>query len=291
MFNGVISALPTPFIKGDVDYPSLEKLVRVQIENGINGFVVNGTTAESPTLLWAEVEKIFQLVKSISGPNIPVILGTGSNSTEATISYTEKASLLGADAALVVVPYYNKPPQRGLVQHFLKVANTSKIPVILYNVPGRTITAMTTETILQLSGNENIVGIKEASGDIEFGEKLKAQVRKDFFLLSGDDLTFVPFLKIGGHGIISVMSNLLAKACSRWNALAKNENFSEAQADFNNYQELIKLMYVEANPIPLKWMLHKSGIFRSAEMRLPLATLDDKFYSSIEKQMRQLELL
>lgn len=287
-FNGVISALPTPFYKGEVDFESLEKLVQFQMKNGINGFVVNGTTAESPTLNEAEVNKIFECVKKISGSETPIILGTGSNSTETTVQHTQKAAQLGADAALVVVPYYNKPPQRGLEQHFVKVADSSKIPIILYNVPGRTITSMTVETITALSRHKNIIGIKEATGDIAFAEKIKAAVSKDFILLSGDDPTYLPFMKLGGHGIISVMSNLITSACARW-TLALN-NAASAEADFERYKELIQLMYVEANPIPLKWMLHKAGIFRSPEARLPLVELDQKYFSAIEKQMKLLEL-
>lgn len=288
---GVISALPTPFYNGQVDYESLEKLVHYQIKNGINGFVVNGTTAECPTLSVAEVEKIFQTVKKVSGDTLPIIVGTGTNSTEQTITATEKAGQLGADAALVVVPYYNKPPQRGLEQHFAKVAESTKIPLIIYNVPGRTITSMTEETIVNLSKNKNIIGIKEASGDLAFDEKIKKAISKEFIFLSGDDPTYLSFLKIGGHGIISVMSNLLTKACAHWTALAKENKHSEAEADFIKYKELIQSMYVEANPIPLKWMLFKAGLFRSPEARLPLVALDEKYYSSIEKQMRLLEIL
>lgn len=288
---GVISALPTPFYNGQVDYESLEKLVHYQIKNGINGFVVNGTTAESPTLSVAEVEKIFQTVKKVSGDTLPIIVGTGTNSTEQTITATEKAGQLGADAALVVVPYYNKPPQRGLEQHFTKVAESTKIPLIIYNVPGRTITSMTEETIVNLSKNKNIIGIKEASGDLAFDEKIKKAISKEFIFLSGDDPTYLSFLKIGGHGIISVMSNLLTKACAHWTALAKENKQSEAEADFIKYKELIQSMYVEANPIPLKWMLFKAGLFRSPEARLPLVALDEKYYSFIEKQMRLLEIL
>jgi 4-hydroxy-tetrahydrodipicolinate synthase len=289
--KGVFSALLTPFEKGEVDYESLEKLVQYQLRHGINGFVVNGTTAESPTLEVTEVEKIFQTVKRVAGDKVPLILGTGSNSTQDTIEQTRKAHEMGADAALVVVPYYNKPPQRGLDAHFRKVADSVRIPVILYNVPGRTITGMTTETIQALSSHENIVGIKEASGDVAFDEKMKAVTEKDFILLSGDDPTYLPFLKLGGHGIISVMSNLITAACAKWTQLAQQNKYAEAEADFAKYKELIQLMYVEANPIPIKWMLYKAGLFRSPELRLPLVTLDEKYYSGIEKQMKLLGLM
>lgn len=290
-FNGVISALPTPFYNQQVDYDSLEKLVNYQIKNGIQGFVVNGTTAESPTLTWDEVEKIFKLVKKISQNQRPIILGTGSNSTSATIEYTKKAEQLGADAALVVVPYYNKPPQRGLEKHFTEVAQNTKLPIILYNVPGRTITSMAHPTIQNLSKVENIIGIKEASGDIAFDEKLKKDLPADFVMLSGDDPTYIPFLKLGGVGIISVMSNVITEACVRWTKLAADKQWGKAEEDFSKYTKLISDMYVEANPIPTKWMLNQMGIFKSAEMRLPLVSLDEKFFEPIKTEMKKLGLL
>jgi 4-hydroxy-tetrahydrodipicolinate synthase len=290
-FKGVISALTTPFLNGEVDYASLEKLVNYQIENGINGFVVNGTTAESPTLLWGEVEKIFQLVKKLSKDHIPIILGTGSNSTAHTIEQTKKAQELGADAALVVVPYYNKPPQRGLEKHFSAVAKSSPLPIILYNVPGRTITSMTAATIQSLSEIKNIIGVKEASGDLGFDSELKASLPSDFTMLSGDDLTYLPFLKLGGRGIISVMSNLMPAACVRWTQLASDNNYGAAEEDFDKYKDLISLMYVEPNPIPIKWMLYKMGLFKSAELRLPLDILSESYFEKITAEMKKVGLL
>lgn len=290
-FNGVISALATPFLNQAVDYPSLEKLVNYQLENGINGFVVNGTTAESPTLSWAEVEKIFQTVKKVSNGKVPLILGTGSNSTAHTIKTNKKAQDMGADATLVVVPYYNKPPQRGLELHFNQVAENARLPVILYNVPGRTITSMTAQTIKNLSTHKNIIGIKEATGDINFDQEVKNTVDGDFIMLSGDDPTYLPFLKLGGNGIVSVMSNAITGACARWTKLAQAGRWAEAQLDFDRYKDLISMMYVEANPIPVKWMLYKMGIFKSAEMRAPLVSLDEKYFESITAEMKKLELL
>ncbi|MCM2355041.1 MAG: 4-hydroxy-tetrahydrodipicolinate synthase [Pseudobdellovibrio sp.] len=290
-FNGAISALVTPFLNGEVDYTSLEKLVAYQLDNGIKGFVVNGTTAESPTLTSAEVSKIFSMVRAQAGVNFPIILGTGSNSTAKTVEATKKASELGANAALVVVPYYNKPPQRGLVEHFKAVAKESEVPVILYNVPGRTITGMTVDTIAELAEVKNILGIKEATGDIKFDQELMARMPKNFLMLSGDDPTYIDFLKSGGKGIISVMSNLITKECSRWTDLMMSGKVSEAEADFKKYLKLIGQMYCEANPIPVKWMLYKKGIIKSPEMRLPLVTLDNKFHAEITAEMQSLGLL
>lgn len=289
--RGVISALVTPFDNGEVDYSSLEKLVSYQLDNGIHGFVVNGTTAESPTLKWSEISKIFSVIRAQVGLNFPLILGTGSNSTEKTIEDTKKAYELGADAALVVVPYYNKPPQRGLVEHFKAVARRSDMPVILYNVPGRTITGMTTDTIVELAETKNVLGIKEASGDVKFDKELFSKLKKDFLMLSGDDPTYLDFLNLGGKGIISVMSNLLTKETVRWTNQVLNGELTVAQNDFKKYLKLINLMYCEANPIPVKWMLYKKGIIKSPEMRLPLVTLDSKFYPEITEEMKSLELL
>lgn len=289
-FKGVISALPTPFLHKKIDYPSLTKLVEFQLKNGINGFVVNGTTAESPTLSWEEVEELYACVREISGKLMPIILGTGSNSTEHTIEMTKKAEALGADAALVVVPYYNKPPQRGLVAHFTEVAQNTQLPIILYNVPGRTITAMSVDTIVELSKVKNIFAIKEASGDISFDEKLKMQLPSEFLMLSGDDSTYLAFLKLGGSGIISVMSNAITHACVRWTALILENKWAEVEADFAKYKNLISLMYVEPNPIPLKWMLYKMGLFSSPEMRLPLIALDKKYFDEVTTELKKLEI-
>ena len=289
--KGVISALLTPFENGKVDYESLEKLVQYQIKNGINGFVVNGTTAESPTLHWSEVEEIFKLVRKVSNSQVPILIGTGSNSTEHTISMTKKANDLGADAALVVVPYYNKPPQRGLVQHFKAVGDSSPLPIVLYNVPGRTITSLNSDSILELAQHKNIVGIKEASGDIKFNGLLNQKLPTEFAKLSGDDGTYVPYLKVGGHGIISVMSNLIPAACARWTDLAQKEKWIELDADFKRHEAFINGIYVEANPIVPKWMLYKMGLFKTAEMRLPLVPLENQFHDATLQLMKEIALI
>ncbi len=284
-FNGVFSALLTPFHNGQVDYKSLEKHLLFQIKNGITGFVVNGTTAESPTLKWQEVEEIFKCVKSFSG-KMPVIVGVGSNSTEKTIEATQKASALGADAVLAVVPYYNKPPQRGLVQHFTAVASASNVPVILYNVPGRTITALNLESIVTLAKNKNIIGIKEASGDMSFAEQLSQNLSKDFVKLSGDDGTYLPFLNLDGQGIISVMSNIIPRQCVQWTKDPKSH-----RTEFESYLKLINGIYAEANPIVPKWMLYRMGLFKSAEMRLPLVEHDLALQPLTEALLKEFSLI
>lgn len=290
-FKGVISALPTPFNAKQIDLLSLTKLVEFQLSNGINGFVVNGTTAESPVLSWEEVEKIYSVVREVAGTKVPIIIGTGSNSTAQTIETTRRAQALGADAALVVVPYYNKPPQRGLVAHFTEVATGTELPIILYNVPGRTITSMSADTVVELASIPNIIAIKEASGDLAFDEVLKARLSRDFIMLSGDDPTYISFFKLGGAGIISVMSNVITAACVRWTVQMQSLQFENAENDFAKYKKLISLLYVEANPIPLKWMLYKMGIFNSPEMRLPLVELELGYREEIDHELKKLEMI
>ena len=290
-FNGVISAIVTPFKNGKVDYKSLENLVDYQIKNGIQGFVINGTTGESPTLVKDEIETIFNAVKDASEHKVPLILGTGTNSTEKTIANNHMAQRLNADAVLVVVPYYNKPTQAGLVAHFKAIAEESAKPVILYNVPSRTISALTEESIVELSKHPKIIGIKEASGNIEFALNLRKKCQKNFLLLSGDDSTFLDFMDVGGNGIISVMSNLMTKAARGFYEDFKAVNMEKAQSDFKRHQNLINAMYSESNPIPIKWMLHKKNIIATPEMRLPLTTLDPKYYENAESLMRECKLL
>lgn len=280
-FKKVFTALITPLKAGQVDYPSLEKLVAQQLAGGVEGFVINGTTAESPTLEWSEAAEIFRRVRAWA-PKAPLVFGTGLNSTVKTIELTQKAAELGADAALVVVPYYNKPPQEGLFQHFKAVAEKSPIPIILYNVPSRTITALSLETIQRLSKVKNIIGIKEASGDIAFAKALRDACGPEFVLLSGDDGSYEEFLRAGGDGVISVATHV------------KPQEFADATrkgASLKNLKGLIDVLFVEANPIPVKKALQKMGIIESAELRLPLVELSAAGWSKLEAEMRQTGLL
>lgn len=255
-FKGVITALATPFLRGSVDFESLEKLVQWQLSQGVDGFVIHGTTGESPTVTASEKKEIFDFIKEKVPSSFPLIVGTGSNSTSETIRASQEAEKWGADALLVVVPYYNKPPQRGLFEHFKAVASCVSIPTILYNVPSRTITSLEAETVKKLSEHPNIIGIKEATGDLSFAKQLRSLCGREFLLLSGDDATADDFQKQGGDGVISVTSHLFPAAM---------KNLST-----NTYSELVDLLFTEANPIPLKRALQLMGIIRSGEMRLPL---------------------
>lgn len=289
-FKGVFTALVTPFYKGQVDYGSLEKLVEHQLENGVEGFVVNGTTAESPTLEEKEVYEIFKFIKNLTPNHFPLVLGTGSNSTKKSILMTQKAQEWGADGALVVVPYYNKPMQEGLYQHFKSVAESTSLPIILYNVPGRTITSLASETILKLSQLQNINGIKEATGEMKLINEIKTKVPDTFVLSSGDDGSFLEFMNQGGHGVISVISHLIPKEIVRFSKQIFEEP-EAAQKHYSQYLELLKWLYVESNPIPVKMALHLMGLIQSPELRLPLTTLSEKNQKGLEQSMIKLGIL
>lgn len=275
-WGGVWTALVTPFKDGVVDEASLQKLFRQQTENGIKGFVINGTTGESPVLSREERERIFHLARAHT--RVPLMMGTGTNDTAETIRRTQEAQALGADAALVVVPYYNKPPQRGLFEHFRAVAASTTLPVFLYNVPGRTVAGLSLETIAELAKIGNIAGLKEATGDVEFAARIRAACPEDFILLSGDDGTYEGFLKAGGHGVISVASHVIPSEF----VAAKN---------LSRYSKLIDLLFCEANPIPVKKALQLMGVIATAEMRLPLVEMDAAKARELENEMRVLGVL
>ncbi len=290
-FKGVFTALITPFKNQKVDYVSLEKLVIQQLAGKVDGFIVNGTTAESPNLSEQEVSEIFKKIRTWTKGNVPLILGTGSNSTEKTIASTRQAFEMGADAALVVVPYYNKPPQQGLYLHFKAVAESSKFPIILYNVPSRTITSLDPETVIRLAEIKNIIGIKEATGNMEIARKIIENTHKEFVLLSGDDGTYVEFLKNKGHGVISVASHLIPGVFASLTASAKKGMHAENEALLKKYKHLIDLLFIEANPIPLKKAMQYMGIIESPELRLPLIEVSKEGADQLKTEMTRLGLI
>lgn len=290
-FKGTFTALVTPFKNGSIDFKSLEKLVRQQLDGGVDGFVVNGTTAESPSLSESEVQELFEKIKSFCPDHVPLIMGTGVNNTDKTVQASVQAEKLGADAILVVVPYYNKPPQRGLFKHFEKVATAVKIPTILYNVPGRTITSLETDTIQKLSQVKGVVGIKEASGKIDFATEIINSCGKEFILLSGDDGSYVEFLAAGGHGVISVATHIIPKQMIQWKKWVQNGELEKARQDIRKYSDLINLLFVEANPIPVKKALQFMGILESAELRLPLVEMAPDLAEKLNVEMKKVGLL
>lgn len=288
--SGVLTALVTPLKDGEIDWTSFKNLLRFQIDNGVHGFVISGTTAESPTLTSEEKKKIFEFVRSEVGGQVPLVVGTGTNSTEDSIKATKEADKWGADAALVVVPYYNKPPQRGLFQHFQKIAECSNLPVVLYNVPGRTITKLELETIQELSRLENIVGIKEATGDVAFGKDVIEACGSDFLVTSGDDGTYLDLIAVGAKGVISVGAHILPKQFVNWYGRARKGDLS-ARDEFKKYEDLNSYLYVEANPIPVKMALYQMGIIASPELRLPLVRMAEPYAAELKKKLQSVGLL
>lgn len=289
-FAGVFTALITPFKRGQVDFKSLKRIVRQQLDGGVQGFVVNGTTGESPTLEPLEVEKIFKFVRRESDKSIPLLLGTGSNSTKTTIMKTKLAEKMKASGALVVVPYYNKPPQRGLFAHYEAISKSAKIPIILYNVPGRTVISLSVETTTGLSKLKNIVGIKEASGQISYLQHLLPKVPKGFLLSSGDDASCLNFMLAGGEGVISVISHVIPQAMRDLSDRARRTD-ETVIVDYKKYDELNKLMGVEANPIPVKMALHLMGLIDSPELRLPLVQLSEDNKKPLKAALKKLGII
>lgn len=287
--SGVVTALITPFQNQEIDWASLERLVADQIQQGVDGFVVNGTTAESPSLSVDEVKKIYEFVKS-KAQGKTLILGAGLNSTQKTIDLHDELASLKPDAFLDVVPYYNKPTQEGLYQHFKAVADKSSAPVLLYNVPSRTLTSLATETISRLTKHNNIAGIKEASGDISFLKEIKAVAPDHWSLMSGDDETSVEFVSNGGDGSISVLSHICADLLKALFLLAK-ESPVEAQRKFEPLLRISRQIFVEPNPTPVKWSLHSLEIINSAECRLPLLTLSEKYRDDLVAETQKVKAI
>jgi len=289
-FKGVMTALVTPFFQGEVDYKSFIQLLHHQLKGEIDGLVINGTTAESPNLERVEVQKLFEVAKKEVQGKVPLILGTGSNSTKKTIEMTRFAEELKADAALVVVPYYNKPQQHGLIAHFKSVAESTALPVLLYNVPGRTIVSLSADTVVELSKVPNIIGIKEASGDLSILIELYKRCDRDFLITSGDDSSCIEFMLAGGQGVISVISNLIPKPLVQLSLNARRGQ-QGAREEYIKYIGLNKLLGVEANPIPVKMGLYLMGIIRSPELRLPLTTLTDTQKKKLQFELKKLGVM
>lgn len=288
MFQGVWTALVTPFLNGSIDFDSLEKLVENQIQSGVSGLVVCGTTGESVTLSEEEQLSILSFVCEKNRGRVKVLFGSGSNATAKTIALSKKANAYPIDGFLVVVPYYNKPPQEGLVAHFTAVADSVEKPVVLYNVPGRTITALHPESVITLSKHPNIVGIKEANGDLGNFYKYKDQLPSDFALLSGDDESCVDFCFNGGHGVISVCSHLAPSAMVQWIQRARNKDPKVAK-EFYLQQPWIRSLYLTSNPIPVKAALAAKGLIRSDELRLPLVVMNNDLKAQMLATLKQFQ--
>tara|TARA_Y100000768_G_scaffold306698_1_gene240698 strand:- start:1278 stop:2171 length:894 start_codon:yes stop_codon:yes gene_type:complete len=288
--RGCITALVTPFNSlGKVDEKNLKKLIKRQIDNGVHGLVPCGTTGESPTLSHKEHIKVIEITVKEVKRRIPVIAGTGSNSTQEAIELTKKAESLGADASLQVVPYYNKPTQRGLYNHFNSIASNTKLPIILYNIPGRSVISLDSKTIQELEKkNKNIIGIKEASGDLKKIIEIKKKCTEKFLILSGEDNLNLDILKNGGSGFISVTSNLYPHYCSQMYNFYMSNNIKKSNQINSYLKKINKLLFVETNPIPIKYALAKNNLIKN-ELRLPLTQLDSKYYKKINEELKRLK--
>ncbi len=290
-FAGSNVALITPMSDdGAVDYESLNNLIDFHIDSGTSSIVSVGTTGESATVGVKEHLKIIDHTIKYAARRIPIIAGTGANSTSEAIELTQEAKNLGADACLLVTPYYNKPTQEGLFQHYKLIAESVDIDQILYNVPGRTAVDMSVETTSRLSKILNIIGIKDATGNMSVIKELVKQCPEDFLLLTGDDATAIDFLLLGGHGGISVTANVAPKELQKSYLAAIAGNGDLAKQVNKELSSLHKNLFVEANPIPVKWALHKMGMC-SKGIRLPLLELSNEYRPVIENDLKELNLI
>ena len=285
--QGSIVALVTPMnADGSVDLDSMRRLMDWQIEEGTDAFVIVGTTGESPTVNVDEHAELIRVAVEHSGKRVPIIAGAGGNSTAEAIVLTRYSKMAGADATLQVVPYYNKPTQEGMYQHFKSIAEAVDLPVILYNVPGRTVADMSNETILRLSQVKNIIGVKDATGNIARGIDLLRKVPDDFAVFSGDDSTALALMLCGAKGNISVVANVAPKNMHLMCAAAIKGDVETARKLNNLMLPLSQQLFVEPNPIPVKWAMMEMGIIPSG-IRLPLVTLSEMYQDGVRKALKE----
>ncbi|HHB92754.1 MAG TPA: 4-hydroxy-tetrahydrodipicolinate synthase [Thioploca sp.] len=290
MFKGSMVALITPMTEDDrIDEASLRNLVDYHVDNKTNAIVSVGTTGESATLTHDEHCEVIRITVEQAAKRIPVIAGTGSNSTAEAIEYTKCATDIGADACLLVTPYYNKPTQEGLYQHYKKIAESVSIPQLLYNVPGRTACDILPTTVKRLAEIDNIIGIKEAVGDIARINDLITIANDNFAIYSGDDSTAMELILAGGKGTISVTANVAPKTMNAMCQAALAGNRAMAEMLNNKLISLHKNLFVESNPIPVKWAVQRMGLI-SAGIRLPLTPLSVEYHAIIEQAMQQAEV-
>lgn len=276
LLQGSIVALVTPMNNhGEVDFENLKQLVEYHVQAGTDAIVSVGTTGESATLSIEENVKVILKTVEFAAGRIPVIAGTGANATSEAVTMTKLLNNSGIVGCLSVVPYYNKPTQEGMYQHFKAIAECTDIPQILYNVPGRTGSDLLPETVGRLSAIPNIIGIKEATGDISRVQKIKQLAGKDFFVFSGDDASCLEAMKLGAEGVISVTSNVAPKAMAEMCRLARQGHFSEAETINQRLMPLHKNLFIESNPIPVKWACYKLGLIVDPTLRLPLTLLSE----------------
>jgi 4-hydroxy-tetrahydrodipicolinate synthase len=294
--KGSLVALVTPLSSNDeVDYIALKKLVTWHIDQGTHGIVSVGTTGEAPTLSVTEHSKVINKTIEYVNGRVPVIAGTGGNSTRDSIALTREAKAAGADYSLLVTPYYNKPNQEGLIKHFSLIADSVDIPQILYNVPSRTACDILPSTVRILAKHKNIIGIKEALDDLDRIKELikisnEMKSIKDFYIYSGDDPTFLASMELGTHGVISVVANAIPNQIASICNFALSRDFVKAREINNTYSDLYDLCFVESNPIPIKWIMYKLNKIEN-NIRLPLINLNETFHEKIMSEMVKLKIL
>jgi len=286
----LLTAMVTPFDdNGAVNYKQARKLALALLNSGSDGLVVAGTTGECPTLSREEKLRLFSEVKAAVGKKGTVVAGTGSYNTKESVELTKEAEKIGVDAVLLVVPYYNKPTQQGLKEHFKAIANGTNLPCILYNVPSRTITSLSAETVIELSRIDNIVGLKEANSDLVHMARILDGVKKDFLLYSGNDSDTFPIVSIGGYGVISVASHLVGVQIGDMIAKTVGGKLSRAAAIHRNLLPLVNALFVVSNPIPIKYALNSVG-FHVGKPRLPLTPPDEKSAAAIEAALKRYKI-
>jgi len=285
--QGSIVALVTPFKDGKVDEASLRNLIKWHLQEGTHGILVLGTTGEAVTIDLEERKRVMEIALEEAKGEVPLIVGTGTNDTQKVLKYTKLAEEMGFDAALIVTPYYNKPTQNGLYEHYSYIAKNTNIPIILYNVPGRTSVNLLPETTAKLSQIENIVAIKEACGDIKQVTELLLKCPKDFTILSGDDFTAYATVMLGGKGVISVAANVMPREMSQLMESALNGDVAKAQELNLKLYPLYKAMFVETNPVPAKAALWLMGKIETPEVRLPLSQLSEKSLETLKTILKE----
>jgi 4-hydroxy-tetrahydrodipicolinate synthase len=295
MLTGSLVAIATPMLEGGaLDLPALRKLIDFHIANGTSGIVIVGTTGESPTLTADEHCLLIKTAVDHAARRIPVVAGTGANSTAEAVFFADYAAKVGAHSHLSVVPYYNKPTQEGLYRHFRTIAEKVALPMLLYNVPSRTVADLSTETTLRLAEIPGIVGLKDATADVGRGSELiKALAtagHRDFAIYSGEDITALPLMLMGGHGVISVTANIAPKLMSQMCTAALAGDVSTARECNNRLLSLHRKLFVEPNPIPTKWALAQMGYVHN-ELRLPLVQLSPQFHETVRGAMREAGVL
>ena len=288
--TGTLTALVTPFSKGKVDYADLKKLVAHQLRGGINGLVPVGTTGESPTLDYEEHLDVVRAVIAQVGGRVPVVAGTGSNSTHEAVHLTQLAHDAGADAMLLVAPYYNKPSQEGLFRHFSALAELTDRPIILYSIPGRCGVEIGVNTVERLrSKYTHVRWIKEAGGSVDRVDQLKQAMGADITVLSGDDSLTLPFMSVGAEGVISVASNLYVREVSQMVRCALAENYVKARKIHRRLYPIFKSLFIEPNPVPMKVALVRAGIISSTDVRPPLCEMSDANEKILVQSLKALE--